>query len=681
MKRAAPRLGLLQLKEQIEVIAIDERLTFNQKVVRIFELDKQTSDDGNNQTPWLKEDAWQALKKEADFWETVIATIITPEEPFVYLGTRDKDDRPMFGMVEIANLLGNTTLTGEITTALRAYPVEKQQRVAQKLFVTYMRWYDKSPMSFDYLALYTRYLARTNQLVPLESTREHRDALPLKALEDLEYAFFSYLAITLTVANRGNRETGHYLFSQRKNARLFTIENGEQKVTVPTQGVITGIAKFVYKLKVMVVLSGPSDNQLVRFTLDNLANIEVITPFALPVESFEDLLVIDLDQSHRYASHIKAFVTDSTEALAAFDCALLSQVNEPNFVVDKLFVYLSGSPHHKYEPANKNQFVAGDIVILANRMITYPYRKADYYMAVLAKRYTSNPLLPWVLELRLFLYEMVGPFPTKPIVKRYKILRLDDFMSLAPGTNLREFSIIFHSESIFYVEALLQVTDAQNQSRYVVANSRLLQYAFDFKEYFQKGDVVLPRVPLTGIKDAELFELVRTKGYRVYDFFRHTQLVGYTPKYESLFYKHDYERKHSRLIFYKARDTQPGVANLILRQMSPYALSGIFPVPIGDTLGVLSVKTEALVRIGPGRVSLIVSAAPIIYRILEQESFATYEPQKFSLDVRFTEELSLGEKALVCKHCGEEGVMKDSKSGNLYCDDLCQRIYCKTNRL
>lgn len=681
MKRVAPRLSLAQLKEQIEAIALDERLTFNQKVARIFSIDKQASDEGDSQTPWLKEQAWQTLKQDVDFWDSVVATIITPEEQFVNLGARDENDKPTSGMAEIAYLLGDTPLTGEITVALRAYPEEKQQRAALGIFTSYMRWHDKSPMAFDYLALYARYLARMNLLVPLESTREHRDALPLTASEDVEYAFFSYLAVTLTAVNKKRRETGHFLFSQRKDTRLFTIQFGTQKVTVPTKGVITGMVKFVYNTQVMLVLSGSSDNMLVRFPLDHIENFIVISPFILRIDQFDDLLIIDADKSHRFASHMKAIVSDSTNTLGAFDCALLAQVKEANFDANKLFVELKPSSHHLYQPANKNPFVEHDIVILASRMITYPYRDRYYYMALLVKRYTTNPLIPWILELRLYRYAMEGPFAKIPVVTGYKILRLDDFMSLAPNNTLREFNLIFHSESIFYVEALLQVTDGQ-RSRYVVANSRILQYAFDFKATFETGRDVQPRVSLTGIKDADLFELVRTKGYRVCDFFRHSQLVDYVPKYECLFYKHDYERKHSRLIFYKSRDTQPGVANLILRQMSPYTLSSLFPVPNGDTLGVLSIKTEALVRIAPGRMSLIVSDAPIVYRILEQESFATYEPQKFSLDVRFNEQLSLNEEAShVCTHCGEENVMQDSISGNLYCDELCQRIFCKTNRL
>lgn len=684
MKRAAPSLDLDQLVEQINAIVLDRRLVFNQKVKSIFEIGKQASDYLNNQTLWLKKDTWNALKKEIGFWETVIEKIQTSaEKQFLNLGAVNEKGNLVFGMAEIANILGNTTLTDEITKALLLHPDEKQKSVAQRLFINYIRWHDKSPMCFGYVALYARYLAITGQLVPLEIAKEHRDSLPLTTAKDVKYAFVSYLAVTASVTVKNRRETGQYLFTQEKDALLFTITIGDERATVETQGTITRMIKFVYNFDLMLVLSGPRDNKLVRLRLDRLDSIEVISPFVLDPDLFEDLLHIDLDKPHRFASHMKAIVSDSPGDLKAFDCARLSKVKEPNFAVDQLFHVLQPSSHHIYQPANKNAFSNDDLVMIANRTIAYPYGEKDYCMAVLVKRYTSdpnNPFIRWRLELRLYKYVMEGPFPTKAFVTKYKILRLDDnFLSRLANNTLREFNIIFHTKSIFYVEALLRVSatvDGQNRSLYEITNSRLFNYAFEFQSYFDFGEEIPPDVSLEGIKDAQLFELVRKKGYRVYDFFRHAQLVDYEPKYECLFYKHDYEKKYSRFIFYKARDTQPGVANLTFRQMSPYSLSSLFPVPNSDILGVLSVNTEEFVR-----KNLVVSPAPVVFRILEQDSFSMYEPQQFSLDSRFAKKLTLGDNRLVCVLCVEENVMKDSISGNLYCDELCQRIFCKTNRL
>lgn len=676
-----------QLKEAIERIVADKKLVFSQKVRRIFELEKQTGDDEdpNTPVPWLKRGAWLQLKQEEKYWENIHTLLATKEIPFVSLSSmRDEEGRLTFGMIEIANLLGDQTpLIYELETAIRVLPLEQQRETAQRLFIRYVRWYDDTPMAFSYVALFTRYLLFANQLVPLIKTRDHRDALPLVETEDDELAIFSYLMVIATVPNTTQRDSGHYLFTQAKNSREFRISYSDRVYTVQTEGQITRIVKFVYTPYIILVLSGANDNKLVRFRLDLKEEpVRVIEPFRLPEEcTFDDLLVVDLEQSHRFASHMKAFVSDSADvACRVFDVKALSEINTTNYDTRRLVLTLIMPTYHAYKPANaKEAYTSNDMVIIAARTFAYPYRRSlhEHDMALLLRRFTGNMTRPWELTLRLYRYKMEGPNPVAPVVIRNATKPLNDFMRYTEV--LRGMRLIFHSPSIFYIETLLYETEPRR--RYKVLSSHLTEVDFTFPVRFGGDENTMTPVDVTKIKDGELFELIRAKGYRVYDVFRHVNVPNYTPKYDTIFYRHDYERQYSRFIFYKSTETQPMVANLTMRTMSPYALRDVVPMPLGDTLCIMSILTETRENIR-GRIQVRVSPEPVVFRVRDQVSFTAFEQRSFSLDTQFATQLSLSSsQKAVCRSCHEAASVKDITTGHLYCDELCQRLFCTTLRL
>lgn len=367
MKRQLERT-IDDLKADIKLIAKDTKLSDAQKIERII--------GAGEPSPALKFKAlefgvepelWNALKKNDEFWVSVARIM-----DIAYYGRLDQEGRSTFGVSEVSNVMGVDWFyqLGKLINFDSLSEIEQRRR-ARSEFVSYMQWFD-SEASIDFLTFYARYLRIKGLLPSIDFTKQHIKAVkplfksttipstpvpkktipvvveqlpPLGLAEETRFYINTTIRIVLPL------ESHQFFLQMKKEAegkaetRLFTVRLENLEHNIPTQGLITRVLKFVTENELYIVISGESDNTLIRvqynkrdfpFTLD--------TKFPpLNPDLFDDLIYYDLKHPSRYATNVKS--VNSLDQLMLFDVGVLGglitrRVERKDLTKEELVIHL-----------------------------------------------------------------------------------------------------------------------------------------------------------------------------------------------------------------------------------------------------------------------------------------------------------------------------------------------------
>lgn len=721
-----------ELKAEIEQTVGDVRLTRDKKIERIFQLRApEKVDEKEALNAWLNRGDWAELKRDREFWLDVIRRL-----GFVDVEATNEMGNKMFSLPEIAAILGDNMAYQMMQQGnLFDLPSMEQQTYAKKQFMDYMLWYDETA-SMNFLVLYGRYLALKNQLVPLEVTREH---LPggRKATKTSDETIDSSRSVTPELAYNvvsnltivANDSVYPFFFYQQKSdesntmPRPFVIQQGPNKKEMAVSGPILRVLKFFYPKQtsfattridtVFIVLWGPEDNKLLRFSHLNVQDVMVVDKFVMNPEDFDDLTYASDVQPTRFATNHKS--ANSLDTLSLVDLTKLSgmlpqtirrladltreekrklaeqrQQNmsretqgylniQTEYDYGRLFLRLAEPVSVRFSQ-DLPKYTIGQVELLAVKLIRVPKEKNDLYchLATLVRYYTSNEG-EYDLQLRLYRYQATVGGQFTSFASR--IFRLENF--LTPNTDLTRFGIaqmnvVFHSEKIFYVEVMeRRVFFDEDEFRFV--SSQLLE--FDF-EYSSSLELVPGEVSLDTVKDAPLFEEARKQGYRLYDY-RHDTLSSkkttMVSRYDAIFYRYNPVKAYARLIFYKA-GVVPTVAEYRIDQLKPQHLIGFMPLPKPPSLAFISFKTEELQETSDGAFRILTLETPSISRVsIADASMTPYTPETLSLASKLRDTHLYA--SFACEMCGNTTHLKDSKTGKMYCDAFCQKLNRLSYRL
>ena len=243
--------------------------------------------------------------------------------------------------------------------------------------------------------------------------------------------------------------------------------------------------------------------------------------------------------------------------------------------------------------------------------------------------------------------------------------------------SVKEFSVIFHPArrdpannpvQFIYVQVIEQEeTLGGSERRLLTANS--VDLYFVHNQVQPQMGVVIPQAQHY-ITNYAFFQEVKARGYRLYDY-RREKLLDATMRFHCIFYKYYYESGLTKLLFYREseeRGAQPRVGDVVLGKLPPMSIVTISPMHLFENLCYVSFGYE-MPRIDlPTRLFKI--------RIKEGLSLLPYRADDFDLSAAL--ETGLTMKGVHCTYCGEETNNKDSVSGQVYCDTLCQYLFCKT---
>jgi hypothetical protein len=341
---------------------------------------------------------------------------------------------------------------------------------------------------------------------------------------------------------------------------------------------------------------------------------------------------------------------------------------------------------------NAPSYIRGDLECLAAKIIPltpgiartiYRFKEAVptnqddlvarlyFYLAVLARRY-ENAKGDYTLQLYIFKYRKddssIGKGDTFRPIESHVITLTKPFMPKNTEDaiySVKEMNLIFHTTSVFYVELMMERQNLRigfaSLSEFVMVGSELIDFGFKFPP------LGLSR-PLPAIQDAALFEEVKQRGYKIYDY-RHNVVPDQVVKFDCIFYRYNYEKNNARFIFYKRGTRVASVADIYIADFKPLSIRAISPIRLQNGLCYFTIARTR-------------NPQPLIVKIVMQHDFLLYDPTQFSLAASLQASLSLKEYPPFCVYCGEiEPKAKDLENGHLYCDDLCQRLYCTTNSL
>jgi hypothetical protein len=712
------------LKAEIEQTVDDRRLTRDKKIERIFQLRMpEKVEDGLN--VWLNRGDWVELKRDREFWLDVIHRL-----GFVDVEATNEMGNKMFSLPEIAAILGDDMAYRMMQQGnLFDLPSMEQQTYAKKQFMDYMLWYDESA-SMNYLVLYGRYMALKMQLVPIEVTREHQPGggKSNKLIETMNSRSATpesaYNVVSNLTVVAGDSVYPLFFYQQKEEGnampRPFVIQQGTNKKEIAVSGVIMRVLKFFYPKQtsfattridtVFIVLWGPDDNKLLRFSHLNVQDVMVVDKFVMNPEDFDDLTYASDLQPTRFATNTKSargLDTLITVDLTKFSGMLpqtirrladltreekrkLAEQRQQNLPRETQG-YLNVQTEYDYgrlfmrfaEPVSVRfsqdlaKYTTGQVELLAVKLIRVPIERNELFchLATLVRHYTSNEG-DYDLQLRLYRYQATVGGQFTSFASR--IFRLENF--LTPDTDLAHFAIaqlnvIFHSETIFYIQVMeRRVFFNEDEFRFV--SSQLLEFDFQYKASLEliPGDV-----SLATIKDASLFEEARKQNYRLYDYRHDTMSIIASSRYDAIFYRYNAVKAYARLIFYKS-GVVPTVAEYRVDQLKPQHLIGFVPLPKQPSLAFMSYKMEELRETVEGEFRILTLDTPLIVKFsLPDTPMTPYTPETLSLASKLHHtHLSA---PLVCTMCGETTHMKDSKTGKLYCDTFCQKLYRLSYRL
>ena len=717
-----------ELKAEIEQIVSDERLTVDQRITRIFQLRKPaevSAEDVKREglNFWLNRGEWAKLKTDREFWLDIIKRL-----GFVDVEAVNEMGNKLFSLPEIAQILGESMAYSMINTmSLFDLSTMDQQSFAKDQFMNYMLWYDETA-SMNYLVLYGRFLAIQGQLVPLESTREHRSSTSQPSLlvstEPSTYNVVSNLTVVT-----GQTVRHSFFFYQQKSQDMpqpFVIQKGRDTKQISVSGPILRVLKFFYavpavgvqtrKDTVFVVLVGPDDNKLLRFSHLNIDDVLIVDKFIMNPDDFDDLVYANDREPYRFATNLKSSRT--LEEMKVIDLSqfvkmmpqtirrlseltkeerrkLLAQREQniarttegyldiqTEYDYGKLFIRLAEPLSVRFKSGQVNYLVS-QVELLAIKLIRVPLggnAPTEYHVVALVRQYTNNQGA-YKLQLRFYRYQTTDRGQFTSFASR--IFDLQNFLS--PNTELFTFrvehiNLIFHTPTVFYIEVMERRSDA-DQENFAFVNSQLLTFDFNYTAVI---DQTPPPVLLDNktLKDIALFEEIRTRRYKVYDYRHDITPLGFA-KYDAIFYRYNATKAKGRVIFYKANlDTQPSVADRQFDDLKPGQIISFVALSKHPDLAFMSFKVVELQETLEGTFRMITLDAPVIVKLSVRDQLVTYTPDTLSLDTALIDNLSISSsKHLNCEFCSLRAKAKDDATGLLYCNTLCHHLSSYTHRL
>lgn len=310
-------------------------------------------------------------------------------------------------------------------------------------------------------------------------------------------------------------------------------------------------------------------------------------------------------------------------------------------------------------------FVKDDVEVIAARVINVPYtgRPFLFTLVVLARKYVTDS----ESTLHLYTYRYNSNATQDYVADRSQILDVCEFLLDKSSHRVREFNLIFHvSTYFFHIEVIYESLIGEQVT---VRSSDLLYYNFEFR-------VSLPGAltpnPSLEIKDYKLIDTVRRHNYRIYDFRHHrvldTDVYVSVAKFDAIFYKYDYKEESARVIFYKAREDKPGIADITVKLLAPNFMIGFTPMRSAGNLTFMQLKS-------------LPTNTTALYRIRGTDTSLKPQDDQFTLATHLNASLTLRERPPFCTFCGGYTDTFDLKSSFYYCDELCQLLFCATNRL
>lgn len=306
-----------------------------------------------------------------------------------------------------------------------------------------------------------------------------------------------------------------------------------------------------------------------------------------------------------------------------------------------------------------------------------------FHLAVLSKFYTEEDEKTHTLRIRFFLYRKhkdKGLFvDSGSYMKDRDIILLDNHIITAP---IKDFTIVFHSESWCHVE----ITELTINNEIVFHNSQMVYIDRNYPGF-------LPRrvfAPLTSIKDGAFFLLMATNGYKMYDFrpdpstepnrlgefrfdcifVKYVSISARPYGIQILAYKSDAEGGQPLIAFKKLKWEKPPIS-----MISPMHLQDnlFYIVPSGATHEVLNVKFDEQRRF---------TVYPENFNLSSRRTPLSDNTVEYDIATSLQRSLRLSNKDEPhCVLCGEYANNRDELSNKVYCDELCQFVFCQTHPL
>lgn len=714
------------LEVTINQIVDDKKVSRDKKIERIFEITKpeEVSQEDHKKIGlnfWLNEGEWTQLKFDHKFWLDVIRAL-----GFVEVEAVNNMGNKIFSLPEIASILGDDMAFRLMQQGnLFDLPAMEQQIYAKQQFMEYMLWYDEHA-SMNYLVLYGRYLAIKDQLVSIQETRVHRQGDTNVSNNIVAMDSTYHVVSNLTVVSQSTVYA--FFFYQKKGMDApLVIQQGRNTKEVPVSGPILRVLKFFYPKAsifsnparrmdtVYLVLMGPDDNKLLRFSHLNIQDVLVVDHFKMVANDFDDLVYASDIQATRFATNTKSVT--KLENLHLVDlgrlCEMAPQAIRPLSSLTraekvKLLEqrqtqtasdtpgYLDIKTEYDYgklyvrfaEPitvrfVQESSYTDGQVELLAVKIIRLPSERSELscHIATLVRQYT-NDMGEFNLQLRFYRYNALQNGQYTSAASR--IIRLENFLTRnteLTKSSIHEMNIVFHTDTIFHVE-VMEHRVIMGEDEFGVVNSQLLE--FDFL-YNRSLEVIPDIVTLPQTPGMALFEDARLQKYKIIDF-RNDTLPISAPRerrYDAIFYRYNMVKAYARFLFYKLSDGVPTIVECRIDQLKPNHLMGFVSIPSPPGLAFILFGTEELTETSDGRLTYQQSDTPSIAKITlsDKTKLGPYEnDESFTLSSNLATKLTIT-KPISCSFCGDKAHMKDTKSGKCYCDHFCQRLFCQTYRL
>ena len=345
----------------------------------------------------------------------------------------------------------------------------------------------------------------------------------------------------------------------------------------------------------------------------------------------------------------------------------------------------AANEHEQSSIMQESEYKPNALRCLTTKVVGVPFATTSTFVAMLVRRYGKVETRLYLFEYKeitmtphAFVYVVLPPFlHTNTTLTTY---RLD------------EMNLIFHTPSIFYVEVRERVDKKfvdSPEDEYQFVTSELVTYDFKFLE----DEEAQPKVLTTDeversqiFPDAELFEEVRKHNYKVYDY-RHEIDPSRSSVYDCLFYRYKPGERVGRLIFYKRGAERPTIIDTYVPDLKPHHILYFKSLAENDNndLCLMAHLVQEITEAMDG--TIVYGKTPtephfLKFSVPELAVLPLYNKDKYSLSAQLDKKLTLSKKKTTtqCVFCGHHDGVKDTVTNLVYCDRLCQRLYCKTNR-
>lgn len=357
----------------------------------------------------------------------------------------------------------------------------------------------------------------------------------------------------------------------------------------------------------------------------------------------------------------------------------------------------------------------GDLRCMATKILRLPFRTgvspentANIHIAMLVRRYTKAGGGAYDTLLYLFSYRNTKNVYEPDLFAEVVLPPFTHTDDADTTYSIAEMNLIFHTPRLFYVEvkekAFTQKFGGGDDFAFV--NSQLISYDFQFDEKSPPTllvESVREREMMRTKRDARLelkdereremlfldgalFEEVRKQGYKVYDY-RHDIDAQRVSKYDCIFYRYNVVKAKGRLIFYKKGEQRPSVADIYIDSLRPQDIITITPSQKTSSNDLCFLSMARLVQLSyetlEGGTMLKSHTEPQILKLISAgERLPDYDKNTYSLSAKLQQSLTISSalSPTHCVFCGQSGGVKDSLTNYHYCDRLCQRLFCTTNR-